>query len=88
MRLSSSEINDLDSVLLLVAEQKHRKSDAILRALTLLPLPWNLATFLRIFPRFFRDAVYDFVVRNRYEWFGKRESCRLPSPEERSRFLD
>jgi predicted DCC family thiol-disulfide oxidoreductase YuxK len=43
---------------------------------------------LRLVPRFIRDAVYDWVARNRYGWFGKRDSCRLPSSEERAVFLD
>ncbi len=40
-----------------------------------------------IFPRALRDAVYDWVALNRYKWFGKREVCRLPTQEERARFL-
>lgn len=40
-----------------------------------------------IVPRFLRDGVYDWVARNRYRWFGKRDACRLPAPEERTRFL-
>ena len=49
---------------------------------------WRLAGLLRLVPRFIRDAVYDWIARNRYGWFGKRDSCRLPSPEERAVFLD
>ena len=41
-----------------------------------------------IVPRFVRDAVYDWIARNRYRWFHKYETCRLPTPEERARFLD
>jgi predicted DCC family thiol-disulfide oxidoreductase YuxK len=39
-------------------------------------------------PRRFRDAIYNLVAVSRYRWFGKRESCRVPSPELRSRFID
>jgi len=42
---------------------------------------------LRIIPRSWHEALYGWVARNRYHWFGKRETCRLPSPEERERFL-
>lgn len=35
-----------------------------------------------------RDAIYDFVARNRYQWFGKKEACMIPTPELRSKFLD
>jgi predicted DCC family thiol-disulfide oxidoreductase YuxK len=34
-----------------------------------------------------RDAVYDFIARNRYKWFGKKESCMIPTPEVKSRFI-
>ncbi|MCU0424380.1 MAG: DCC1-like thiol-disulfide oxidoreductase family protein [Candidatus Kapabacteria bacterium] len=41
----------------------------------------------RIIPRFVRDAVYGFISRNRYRWFGKRDACRIPTPEIAARFL-
>lgn len=40
-----------------------------------------------ILPPFIRDAIYKWVARNRYRWFGKKETCRMPTPEERARFL-
>jgi predicted DCC family thiol-disulfide oxidoreductase YuxK len=40
-----------------------------------------------IFPRSVRDAVYDWIARNRYRWFGKRETCRVPTQTERASFL-
>lgn len=43
---------------------------------------------LLLVPRFLSDAVYDWFARNRYTWFGKRESCRIPTAEEKNRFLD
>lgn len=43
---------------------------------------------LVLLPDALRDAAYDWVARNRYRWFGKSESCRMPSPEERRLFLD
>ncbi|HCW63542.1 MAG TPA: thiol-disulfide oxidoreductase, partial [Leeuwenhoekiella sp.] len=39
-------------------------------------------------PNFIRNAVYDFIASHRYKWFGKKESCMLPTPELKSRFLD
>jgi predicted DCC family thiol-disulfide oxidoreductase YuxK len=39
-------------------------------------------------PRVIRDAAYDVVARNRYQWFGRQESCMVPTPELRARFLD
>jgi predicted DCC family thiol-disulfide oxidoreductase YuxK len=65
----------------------YRRSTAVLRIARGLGFPWNLATVFLIVPRPIRDAVYRWVARNRYRWFGKKDTCRLPSPEERARFL-
>lgn len=48
---------------------------------------WTLMGVFLIVPPFIRDTVYDWVARNRYRWFGKRETCRLPTPAERALFL-
>jgi predicted DCC family thiol-disulfide oxidoreductase YuxK len=63
------------------------KSDAALAIIIGLGGLWKLAALLRVFPRPFRDLVYDFIARHRYRWFGRREACRLPTPEEAGRFL-
>jgi predicted DCC family thiol-disulfide oxidoreductase YuxK len=39
-------------------------------------------------PKPLRDAVYRFVARNRYRWFGRQDACLVPAPEVRARFLD
>jgi predicted DCC family thiol-disulfide oxidoreductase YuxK len=46
-----------------------------------------LSLFLFI-PKSFRDLVYDYIAKNRYQWFGKTETCPMPSKKEQSRFLD
>ncbi len=48
---------------------------------------WKIAVLGFIFPRFMRDAFYRFISRNRYHWFGKKDSCWLPTPELKNRFL-
>lgn len=63
------------------------KSDAALAAFRYLGMPWSLLAWSRIVPRFIRDRVYDFVARNRYQWFGRFDSCPLPSAEDRARYL-
>lgn len=42
----------------------------------------------KIVPQKLRDSLYDFIARHRYQWFGKKDVCRLPSIEERKFFLD
>lgn len=63
------------------------KSSAALRILSDIGGVWKVMTILLVIPAFMRNAVYDLVARNRYRWFGKKESCRMPTPEERARFL-
>ena len=81
---------DVDPTTILLEEEGtvFERSTAALRIITALGGIWRLAGLLRLVPRFIRDAVYDWIARNRYGWFGKRDSCRLPSPEERTVFLD
>ena len=84
------EIASVDTMLahVLEGDRLFLKSDATLATIGFLPAPWPLWGAFRIVPRFLRNAVYDWVARNRYRMFGKRDTCRLPSPEERELFLD
>lgn len=50
--------------------------------------PWVAARALRLLPRFLLDAIYGFVARRRYRWFGRYETCPLPDPRYRAKFLD
>jgi predicted DCC family thiol-disulfide oxidoreductase YuxK len=86
--LDAKMVSDLPSVAFLDKTGAYQRSNAVLRAAAKLGGIWSLAKWLLIIPRPIRDAVYDWIARNRYKWFGKRDSCRLPTPEERSMFLD
>jgi predicted DCC family thiol-disulfide oxidoreductase YuxK len=79
---------ELASVVLYQDGEVLKESDAALRILELLGGPWRAVALFRIFPRFLRDWLYRLIARNRYRLFGKRETCRLPSPDERALFLD
>ena len=63
------------------------KSDAVLKIAERLGGTWRFCLIGRWMPRQLRDGLYDFIARHRYGWFGKSDTCRLPSAEERSRFL-
>ncbi|WP_444930542.1 thiol-disulfide oxidoreductase DCC family protein [Microbulbifer sp. SSSA002] len=65
-----------------------RRSEAALRIISHLPQPWHSLTLLRYIPRPARDWLYDLVARNRYRWFGRQESCLLPSGADQQRFLE
>jgi len=64
------------------------KSTAALKVAKHLGFPRNLLTIFFIVPPMIRNWVYDFVARNRYKWYGKKEECMIPTPELKSRFLD
>ena len=77
----------LGSIVVLEDGVVYTKSDAVLKVTRGLKAPWPLATVFRIVPRALRDVVYDWIARNRYRWFGKREACMLPGPDTAARFL-
>ena len=70
-------------------EQVLQRSDAILRAGSELGGLYSVsAAAAKVIPRALRDVIYRFVARNRYRVFGKYDTCMLPEPNQRSRFLD
>ncbi len=77
----------LDSVLLVKGGKLYQKSSAALQIARQLGGGWRLMYGFIIVPRFLRDFVYNIIAKNRYRWFGKKETCRLPTPEERAKFL-
>lgn len=79
--------NSIESIVLISGAQVYYKSAAALQIARLLPLPWRLLYGFIIVPAFIRNAVYNFIARNRYKWFGKKERCMLPTREVLSRFL-
>jgi predicted DCC family thiol-disulfide oxidoreductase YuxK len=83
-----SGASQLFSVILIEDDAIYTESDAVLQVLARLRPPWSWIAFLRIIPRRIRDACYRFVVRHRYQWFGRTEVCQLPSADMRSRFIE
>ena len=71
-------IDQVDTFLLVSTAGARLRSDAAIAIAAELRPPWNLLTVLRPVPRPIRDGVYSFVARNRYRWFGKRATCKLP----------
>ncbi|XEC93350.1 thiol-disulfide oxidoreductase DCC family protein [Paenibacillus tarimensis] len=77
-----------DSVVLIESGQVYVKSTAALRICRHLDGFWKYCSVFLAVPWGLRDIVYNFIAKNRYRWFGKRDSCMLPTPEQRSRFLE
>ncbi|MBT9546908.1 MAG: thiol-disulfide oxidoreductase DCC family protein [Candidatus Sericytochromatia bacterium] len=74
------------SLILIEGDQIFARSTAALKIARYLQGYRWLSLFLWV-PAFLRNGVYDLIARNRYQWFGKSESCRIPTPELKSRFL-
>lgn len=77
-----------DSILLYSPENTiFFKSTAALKIASKLGFPRNLMAIFLIVPTFIRNFVYDFIAKNRYKWYGKKEECMIPTPELKSKFL-
>lgn len=76
-----------NSILLIEKDKIYYKSTAALRIAKKLNNGFSLLYVFMIVPAFLRNTVYDYVAKNRYKWFGKREVCMLPSAEIRSKFI-
>jgi predicted DCC family thiol-disulfide oxidoreductase YuxK len=77
----------LDTLVVVKDGRPYLRSRGIVRILRELGMPWALLAAAGVVPRRLLDGVYDLVARNRYRWFGKHESCPIPPPQVRSRFL-
>lgn len=82
------DASKLDSVILFEPDGKYyHKSTAALRIMKEFGGAWKLMQVFFIFPKFIRDAGYNLVAKYRYKWFGKKDSCMLPTPELKAKFL-
>lgn len=79
--------NDLDSMLLIEDGKAFVKSTAALHIAKHLDGLWKWSYMFILIPSFIRDIFYHMLAKNRYKWFGRKESCEIPSPEMRKRFL-
>jgi predicted DCC family thiol-disulfide oxidoreductase YuxK len=81
-------LDRIDTILLVENGQIYQKSTAALRIARHLNALWSIMYIFIIVPVFIRDGVYDFIAKNRYRWFGKQDSCWMPTPDLKSLFLD
>ena len=77
-----------DSLVLLSEGKVYKKSSAALRIARKLTGLYPLLYIFIIVPPFIRHGVYNIIAKNRYKWWGKRDSCRMPTPELRARFVE
>jgi predicted DCC family thiol-disulfide oxidoreductase YuxK len=65
----------------------YTQSTAAIKVCKYLSGLWPMMKIFLIVPKFIRDGLYSWIAKNRYKWFGERESCMIPTPEVRERFL-
>ncbi|MBK6340286.1 MAG: thiol-disulfide oxidoreductase DCC family protein [Bacteroidetes bacterium] len=80
--------SDFNSFVLIENGTFFLKSTAALKVLKNLGGKWTFFYFFIVFPKFIRDFFYDLIAKRRYSIWGKNESCMMPTPELRNRFLD
>jgi predicted DCC family thiol-disulfide oxidoreductase YuxK len=76
-----------DSIIIIENENAYTRSTAALRIAKHLGGVYSLLYLFIIVPPFIRNAVYDFIAKNRYKWFGKQESCMVPTDELKKKFI-
>lgn len=86
--LTKLEVEHLERVVYYRDGQYLVSSTAVLRLLLDVGGWWKLLSIFLILPAFVRNWVYYFIAKRRYKWFGKLDTCRLPSPQEKHLFLD
>ena len=79
---------EMNSFLLIENNKSFTRSIAALRVCRRLNNLWPLMYGFIIVPKFIRDVIYNWIAKNRYRWFGKKNVCMIPTPEVRSRFLN
>lgn len=88
LRRFAKDNSQFESVVLFNGVNIFTESTAALLILKKLGRGWRLMYIFIILPKFLRDAVYRFVARNRYKWFGKKEYCMVPTEELKSKFIE
>ena len=78
---------EFDTIILIENGKLYTRSTAALRIAKSLSGIWKLFYIFIIIPGPIRNYLYDLLSRNRYKWFGKRDSCRIPTDKEKSKFI-
>jgi predicted DCC family thiol-disulfide oxidoreductase YuxK len=78
----------LKSIIFIHNNKAYTESSAVLEIFRLIGGLWTLLYVFKIIPAFLRNGIYRLIARYRYQWFGKKDQCMIPSPSLQSRFLD
>ncbi|MCK6605492.1 MAG: thiol-disulfide oxidoreductase DCC family protein [Ignavibacteriaceae bacterium] len=87
LRKFNLQTENFDTFILITGESYLMKSAAGFRVLRSLKTGLRVLLIFSVLPTFITDGIYSLIAKNRYSLFGKKESCRIPTPEERSKFI-
>lgn len=85
--LTIEDRTKLESLIFISGGKTFRKSEAALEIAKKLPLPWKILSYFSWIPRWLRNSLYTVIAKNRYRFWGRQETCRIPSAEESSYLL-
>lgn len=88
LKLKYNISEDVDSLIFIDNGKAFVYADAALRICKYLDWPAKALFIFIIIPSFISNPVYRWIAHNRYKWFGKKETCMIPSPDVRKRFID
>ncbi len=88
LKKNKLEATQFDSIVFIEDDQFYTKSSAALKIAKYLDGITSWLTIFMIIPKPLRDIVYNFIAKNRYRWFGKNESCWLPTAELKAKFIE
>ncbi|MFC2089936.1 thiol-disulfide oxidoreductase DCC family protein [Bacteroidota bacterium] len=85
--LRSDYIPGVDSIVFMIDNRLYFRSDAVMQIVKRLRFPIPLLQIFMLVPRRFRDRIYDWIARKRYQWFGKRSNCIIPGVDLKGRVV-
>ncbi len=85
--LQQHGVKNMDSFVLIDNDKAYTRSTAVLRVLRRLRFPFNLLYVGIVLPAALRDSLYNWIAKNRYRWFGKKDQCMVPDERVRKKFL-
>ncbi len=80
--------DEFETNLVIVDGQIFEKLDAFAAAMLAIGLPWSCLSVVRFVPNTIKNPIYFAIARNRYRWFGQSETCMIPTPDVRARFIE
>ncbi|MEE9437554.1 MAG: DCC1-like thiol-disulfide oxidoreductase family protein [Saprospiraceae bacterium] len=87
-RLTNNDMEVIDTIIFISDNKVYKKSKGAILAIAGMGGFWKLILMFLIIPNFIRDTIYSYIASNRYEWFGKRKTCRIPTKAEQMKILN